>query len=242
MSAIEHDAIGGRRKLSEAIEEDMLALLQRGDLKPGDVLPSERELMATYKIGRPAVREAMQNLQRMGLVQIRHGERPRVAAPAVEKVFSQLTESMHHILSHSAGSLGFLLEVREILEMEMARMAAFECNPEHIQRLRDILDAQEAAMDKPDEFMRLDGEFHFEIARSSGNPICIALCEAIFGWLKTFHVQWVRRLGLGDLTMSEHRAVLRAIAEGDPQAAALSMKTHLNRANSQYATGNATRR
>ena len=53
-------------------------------LVPGDKLPSERELMATYQVGRPAIREAMQNLQRSGLVRIRHGERPRVAEPSMD--------------------------------------------------------------------------------------------------------------------------------------------------------------
>lgn len=68
-----------RRKLSDEIQERLLELIKLEGLQPGEVLPSERELMRQYKVGRPAIREAMQNLQRMGLVSIKHGGKPRQA-------------------------------------------------------------------------------------------------------------------------------------------------------------------
>ncbi len=129
-------------------------------------------------------------------------------------------------------------EVREIIEMQMARTAAEIATPEAIMRIRQALADQEAALDSPSEFMERDGKFHLEIANASSNPIAVELVGSMFSWLQAFHAQWVRRPGLGPLTLSEHRAVLRAIEEGDVEGAALSMKTHLNRANSQYATGN----
>ncbi len=227
-----------RPKLSTKVEEKLISLLQSGDWLPGDVLPSERELMAQFGIGRPAIREAMQKLELIGLIDIRHGERPRVAMPTVDRMFSGLSETVHHVLAHSTGSLTYLLEVREIMEMQMARTAAALNSPEATQRIRDALSAQEAAVGSPREFMERDGLFHLEIARASGNPIAIELCRAMFSWLKDFHSQWVRRPGLGALTLSEHRTILRAIEESDPEAAALAMKTHLNRANNQYATDN----
>lgn len=227
-----------RPKLSTRVEEELIAMLQSGDWLPGDVLPSERELMARFGIGRPAIREALQKLELMGLVDIRHGGRPRVAMPTVDQMFSRLSETVYHVLSHSAGSLTYLLEVREIIEMQMARTAAELHDPEMIERIRAALNAQEAVLNAPKEFMELDGLFHLEIARASGNPIAVEMCRAIFSWLKDFHSQWVRRPGLGALTLAEHRVILRAIEEADPEGAALAMKTHLNRANSQYATGN----
>jgi DNA-binding FadR family transcriptional regulator len=229
-----------RRKLSTRDEEELIAMLQSGDWLPGDILPSERELMAHFGIGRPAIREAMQKLEMIGLVDIRHGGRARVAMPTVDRMFSRLSETVHHVLSHSAGSLTYLLEVREIIEMQMARTAAELHDPETIGRIQEAFKAQEAAINSPKEFMNLDGQFHLEIARASGNPIAVELCRAIFAWLKDFHSQWVRRPGLGALTLAEHRVILRAIEEADPETAALAMKTHLNRANSQYAKGNRT--
>lgn len=227
-----------RPKLSNRVEEGLLALLQSGEWLPGDVLPSERELMARFGVGRPAIREAMQKLEMMRLIDIRHGGRPRVAKPTVEHMFMRLSETVHHVLSYSEGSLGYLLEIREIIEMQMARTATEMGTPETVARIRKTLSDQEAALGSPSEFMECDRLFHVEIARASGNPIAVELVTAIFSWLRAFHSQWVRRPGLGMLTLSEHKAILRAIEEGDGEGAALAMKTHLNRANSQYATGN----
>ena len=63
-----------RRKLSDSVQDRVLSMIKSGDLAPGSPLPSERELMSSFAVGRPAIREALQNLQRMGLVEIRHGE------------------------------------------------------------------------------------------------------------------------------------------------------------------------
>lgn len=231
------DARPVRLKAASRIEQQLLAMLQSGDYLPGELLPSERELMTQLEVGRPAIREALQKLQITGLIEIRHGGRARVAMPTVDRMFSQLSHTVYHVLRHSAGSLGYLLEVREIMEMQMARTAAEVRTPESVARIKAALDRQEAAIGSPNEFMALDGEFHLEIARLSENPIAVELCGAMFHWLKDFHSQWVRRPGLGALTLHEHRAVLRAIEEGDVEGAALAMKTHLNRANSQYSTG-----
>ena len=231
-------AAAKRPKLSTKVEEELIAMLQSGDWLPGDVLPSERELMARFGIGRPAIREAMQKLELMGLVDIRHGGRPRVAMPTVDQMFSRLSETVHHVLTHSAGSLAYLLEVREIIEMQMARTAAELHDPEAIALIREALNAQEAASDSPKEVMQKDGQFHLAIARASGNPIAVELCRAIFSWLKDCRSQWVRRPGRGAMTLAEHRVILRAIEEADAEGAALAMKTHLNRANSQYAKDN----
>jgi GntR family transcriptional regulator, sialic acid-inducible nan operon repressor len=63
-------------------------VIQAENLRPGDFLPSERELMQSYAVGRPSIREAMQNLQRMGLIEINHGERPRMATPSFDRMVS----------------------------------------------------------------------------------------------------------------------------------------------------------
>lgn len=67
-----------RRKLSDEVLERLLRLISEGNLKAGDPMPSERELMARFGVGRPAIREAMQALSNIGLVSISHGERAKV--------------------------------------------------------------------------------------------------------------------------------------------------------------------
>ena len=230
-----------RKKLSHAVEERLLAEVRAGGVMPGDPLPSERELMARYNVGRPAIREAMQNLQRMGLIEIRHGERPRVASPSFDRALTQLAETMRHVLSHSAGTLDHLKQARLLFERETTRIAAQDRTAADLARLRKILSAQAEHKSDPQQFLRYDGEFHAQIARVSANPIFTALSESLFSWLTEFHAHLVRSPGLEDLTLQEHGVILQAIEEADPDLAVQLMTDHLNRANSLYSTANLAR-
>ena len=108
-----------RPKLAELVQNRLLATIQTEKLRPGDALPSERELMQTYEVGRPSIREAMQSLKRMGLIEINHGERPRVAAPSFEGMVGSMSETMRHVLVNSPATLDHLKEARAAFEMSM---------------------------------------------------------------------------------------------------------------------------
>ena len=222
------------QKLPQIIEDRLLELIREKQLRPGDNMPSERELMALYQVGRPAVREAMQNLQRMGLVDIRHGERPKIAEPTLQSLVDQMGVSMQHILTHSESSFRYLKEARATLEAEMARIAARLRTDDDIKRLKEILKQQTANQTNPQRFLSLDGDFHRTIAGISKNPIFESVTFAIFGWLSVFHVDLVRKQGLEALTLEEHEAILTAIEAGDESAAAEAMRNHLTRANDLY--------
>lgn len=223
-----------RRKLSDDVQERLLELIRGSDFAPGDKLPSERELMRSCEVGRPAIREAMQNLERMGLIEIKHGERPKVAEPSLTRMVEQMSESMRHLLVHSPANLEHLKEARATFEVQMARLAAKKRAQSDVLRLERIIDEQEAASSDSERFLQRDGEFHREIASISGNPIFTSLSEALFGWLAQFHVDLVRQPGMEKLTIEEHRGILQAISERNPEAAGKSMADHLYRANALY--------
>jgi len=223
-----------RRKLSDEVEERILATIQEGALKPGNVLPSERELMSRYGVGRPAIREAMQNLQRMGLVAIRHGERPRVAEPSMDTMVKQMAQSMRHLLTHSKTSMEHLKEARVTFETQMAMIAAGKRTDADLERLEGILAEQGQLRGDSRRFLACDGEFHRAIASFSGNPIFESLSHALFNWLAHFHVEMVRKRGVEQLTLDEHLAIFNAIKDRDSVLAGAQMADHLNRANSLY--------
>lgn len=223
-----------RRKLSDEIRESLLKKIQLGELAPGDLMPSERELMQTYNVGRPAIREAMQSLQSMGLVVIRHGGRAKVAEPSLSGMIDQLSETMRHLLSNSPASLEQLKEARIVFEGEMARIAAHRRSESDIARLRNVLNAQSKTQDDRENFIMRDGEFHREIAAISGNPIFSALASALFQWLADFYRGAVSVPGLEKLTLEEHAAILSAIEDRDAETARKAMRDHLNRANDLY--------
>lgn len=223
-----------KRKLSEDVRLRLLDLIESGEARPGDTLPSERELMESLGVGRPAIREAMQALERTGLIEIRHGERARVAEASLGRMVDQVSETMKHLLSHSTASLENLKEVRITFELEMTRIAAKRHSAMDIARLEQTVEAQAAAQDDITRFRLLDGQFHRDIAAISGNPIWMALSDAMFRWLNDFHVDLVSVPGLEKVTLAEHRAIIAAVRTGSAEAAASAMSDHLNRANELY--------
>ncbi len=223
-----------RRKLSDEVFDRVLETIKDGTLKPGDLMPSERALMETLGVGRPAVREALQSLARMGLIEIRHGGRARVAEPSFGHMIDQLGETMRQLLIHSPADLEHLKDARATLEREITRIAARRRSEADVRRLWGVLDEQAAAIDDPARFRAIDGRFHREIAAISGNPIWPIVSEAVFSWLNNFHVDLVAVPGLEQLTLAEHRQIAEAIERRDPDAAAQAMADHLYRANELY--------
>lgn len=223
-----------KRKLSDEVRDRLIAEIEGGKLAPGAPLPSERELMELLGVGRPAIREAMQSLQGLGLIVVRHGERPRVAEPQLDLLADQLALTMRHILTHDARVLTQLKEARSLLETELARRAAQTRTQADVEELTKILDEQAKHADSFEPFMKLDGQFHAKLAKISGNDLLASTVKAIFVWLERFHTESVRRTGLEQLTLSEHHEILAAIRSGNADAAGRAMTDHLMRANALY--------
>jgi len=223
-----------RRKLFQEVLDRLIERIRSGEFHPGDQLPSERELMTSYGVGRPAVREALQALERAGIVSISHGERARVVMPTAGSMIEQIASAAQHLLSVEPGMLQHLKDARLFLETGLARRAAAGVTPESLDLLRQRLDAHVEARNRFEAFLPRDMEFHREIAAMTGNPIFPAIIEAMFGWLGSFYVDLVSAPGAEDLTIAEHQRIFRAIAAGDEDEAAAAMHDHIARANELY--------
>ncbi len=223
-----------RRKLYQEVLDRLLQRIRSGELPPGGQLPSERDLMEFYGVGRPAVREALQELARSGMVEITHGERARVVVPTAELLISQVAGGAQYLLKMQPDMLAHLKEARLFLEVGLARMAAQRATPADAERLRQRLAEHRAAMDDPELFLHRDMAFHREIAVISGNPIFPAVVEATFNWASEYYHSIVRAPGAEHLTLSEHTRIVDAIAAGDADGAAQAMTEHLTRANALY--------
>lgn len=223
-----------KKRLSDEVRERLLEEIHNGHLAPGSSLPSERELMEAYGVGRPAIREAMQSLQSLGLIHVRHGERPQVAEPQLELLADQLALTMRHVLTYDPAILTQLKEVRTLMEVEVAKIAARNRTAEDLRALRDILNQQIKCSQSFDEFLKLDGLFHGKIAEISQNLLLASVVKAIFAWLERFHIASVRQSGLEHLTVEEHEAIFESIEAGDAEKAGEAMQLHLTRANALY--------
>jgi GntR family transcriptional regulator, sialic acid-inducible nan operon repressor len=223
-----------RRKLYQEVMDRLMAMIQEEGFQAGDQLPSERDLMERYGVGRPAVREALQNMAQLGLVSIAHGERARVAAPSFRNLFSSIALTTSGILRNSPQSLRDLKEARLLFEVQMVRLACERATEEDIERLRQRLEDHRASLSDLSRFFHFDMMFHREIAAITGNSIFPGLSEALMGWLAEFYIELVRLPGAEHLTLAEHAAIFEAIAAHDPEKAERAMRDHILRANKLY--------
>jgi DNA-binding FadR family transcriptional regulator len=223
-----------RRKLSDEVFARLKRLITSGDLKPGDDMPSERELMERFGVGRPAIREAMQALANMGLVAISHGERAKVLKLTAQSIINQVDSAAKIMLSSSTDSLEHLKSARIFFERGMVSEAAEKASDNDIARLREILERQRSLLGNPDGFIGADMEFHTAIAAISGNPIYAAVSAAMLGWLKEYHTEMLIWTGKENVTLAEHHKILDHIAAHDPGGAERQMVKHLERSRSLY--------
>jgi len=224
-----------RRKLGREVLERLLQRIRAGDWPPGAELPSERELMSAWGVGRPAIREALQSLERMGLVAIAHGARAQVLAPTADSILRQVSEAARLVLETSPGTLEHLKQARLMFEVSMVRIAAESATQTDVERLQRALEAHRASSRELPAFLTKDMEFHRTIAEMTRNPIFVAISQSVFEWLARFHAELVRAPGAEKLTLAEHARIFQAIAKRDPDAAARAMTLHLTRANKLYA-------
>ncbi len=224
-----------RRKLSDEVFDRLFTMIEGGEVGPDEQLPSERELMARFGVGRPAIREAMQALETMGLIAISHGERARVTQPNTFSVIAQIDHSARRLLATSPRSLDYLKEAREFFEVGMASEAALHASAADIARLSAAFDHNRALLGgDPAKFVAADMAFHTEIAAITGNPIFEAASRAMLQWLSRFHSGVLRWKGKESRTITEHKEILEAIAAHDPDRAGEAMRGHLRRTRSRY--------
>jgi DNA-binding FadR family transcriptional regulator len=223
-----------RRKLSDEVFARLKAMITSGELQPGDEMPSERELMERFGVGRPAIREAMQALAGMGLVMISHGERAKVLELTAQSIFRQMDMTAKIMLAKSSDSLEHLKNARIFFERGMAREAALKATKDDIDSLRDILDHQRDSLGNADAFISADMESHTRIARISGNPIYVAVSEAMLAWLQEYHTDMLIWTGKEKFTLAEHEEIIACLEARDPDAAEQAVLKHLERSRALY--------
>jgi len=223
-----------RRKLSQEVFDRLIQRINAGEFPPGAYLPAERHLMETYQVGRPAVREALQDLQRMGLVIITHGDGARILEPNAQSVLEQISETVHHILASSHQNLSQLKEARTFFEVGMVKLAAARATPDDIADLREIVANMEASVNEFATFMKHDVQFHRRVAEMTGNPIYVAISDGLLQWLSRYHTGELRKVGREVQTLVEHRSIVDRLAAHDVEGAGVAMVVHQTRAADNY--------
>jgi len=211
-------------RLYEQIVSQIEQRIEAGSLKVGDQLPSERELAEQFTVSRTAVREAVKALRQKGLVEIRPGRGTFITNGTSDTIRNSLSMLMK--IGATKGS-GFLVEVREILEPEIAARAATRITDEYITAMQDAVKIMDTALNNVNVFVEADLDFHLALAEGTQNPYIPILMDSIIDLLR----EQRKRIGLtkGGLKRGQvhHKKILDAVTRRDPQAARQAMQDHL---------------
>lgn len=222
-----------RRKLHAEVAARIEEQIHAGRWAEGDQLPSERDLMEVFGVGRPAVREALLSLEKMGLIALRSGERARVTAPRPEFLLGQLSGAARWLLTMPDGVRHFQ-EARLLFETALARHAAERASRGKLAALETALDNNRVALGDLAAFERTDVAFHFEIAALPGNPIFTAMHQASVEWLTQQRAISLKNPGADRQAFEAHRRIFEAIRARDPDRAEREMQAHLEQVAKLY--------
>lgn len=222
-----------RRKLYEDIASELERRINVGDYVPGDHLPSERKIMEEFGVGRPAVREALFALRKMGLVSVKSGEPARVTAPTPDVLIGELSGAARSLMATNEGVRMFQ-DARVLLEVALVRHAAANANPKDIAALREALSANQIAVQDRRSFNETDNIFHSRIVEIARNPVINATYSGLSEWL--FEQRQIAMLypGSPHKAVEAHTRIFEAIATADEQAAEEAMRAHLKDVIEQY--------
>jgi len=210
----------------EEIAEHIELMVLSGETPAGTKLPSERDLMERFGVGRSTVREALFALKKRGLLAVNGGARARVTSPDPRLVLGEFNSVVRHMLARPDGVRHFQ-HARALLEVALAREAALRAAEDGIAKISAALEANRSAIDDPALFTETDLEFHLAIARACGNPLFTALHDAMLDWLAD--QRWVSRSAgaQSETVYLEHKRVHDAIVRRDATEAMSAMEDHL---------------
>lgn len=218
-----------RKKLSDEVLSRIEEMI-RDEVWPVDgFLPSERDLMEMFGVGRPSIREALFALEKMGLVRINTGERPRVTRPTPRNMLTSLSGTAHLLMDQPNGVMHFE-QARLFLEMGVARHVAEHATPDQISRIAQALEANEQAIPRARVFAITDVAFHRVLSESTGNPIFLAMHEALVEWLISQRQMPPDPEAGNRRSHEDHVAIFLAIERRDPEGAGQAMRLHLEHA------------
>jgi GntR family transcriptional repressor for pyruvate dehydrogenase complex len=223
-------------RLYEQIVQQIEASILKGVLKVGDQLPAERELAQQFGVSRTAVREAVKALHEQGLVEAYPGRGTFVTDGTSQAIRQSLDRVVK--IGQPEGST-YLAEVREILEPEIAALAAGRADEEDLAAMREAVGVMDEARRDPDAFIEGDLDFHLALAEAAANPLILTLIDSIVGLLREQRLRIFYVDGGPERGQYHHKRILEAAEHRDPVGAREAMKAHLRQVRQDSQSGSA---
>jgi GntR family transcriptional regulator, transcriptional repressor for pyruvate dehydrogenase complex len=224
-----------RRKVYEQVAEQLLGQIGARRLKPGDVLPPERELTESFGVGRSSIREALRMLESQGVISAVSG-----GSFVVSDAASPLNSSLRLMVTlDDRSGIHHLFELRRILEVEAAALAAARHNAAHLEEMDAAIEEMAASLidHGGSRFIDADLRFHLAVAEATGNRLVLHSMQAVRDVVRRALMTVFVIPHSPESAVVEHRAIRAAIASGDPAHARQEMTDHLVRVEADVEKG-----
>lgn len=222
-------------RLGDALIARISEAIHDGRLKPGDALPSEARIAASFGVSKPIAREAIRQLAAMGVLHIQQGKPTRIQALGA----GPLDRFFRFAVKGSQTGLNEAVELRRILEPPIARYSAERRSEADLARFAAILARMEAALADTPRWIEADLDFHEAVAASAGNTLLDlqirALRPVIREVMELFNSRSTRKEADWRRTYERHVEVVEAIRAGDAAAAETAMSKHFEAAEAAIA-------
>ena len=195
-----------------------------GILNPGDKLPSEREMCDQYGVSRTVIREAIRSLNEKGLTDIQPGRGTFVANDTSAAMRNSLGLMVRVAQEPTQSEL---VQIRAILEPEIAALAALNATEDDITLLRTAVSEMDRALHDAGQFIRADQNFHLQLARATQNGLIPLLLDPIVDLLWEQRKRIFLVAGGAERGQYHHKRILKAIIDGDSEAGRRYMREHL---------------
>jgi len=212
-----------RASLPEEVARRLLDLIRSGNLRPGDRLPSERDLAAMFGVSAPSVREALRALAILGVVRRERGGVTRVSSLDLRELFAPL----RLVLPLNARNIDTHYRARVFVDGGIGRMAAENITPEALARLRELLEFQATLIDDPVGFRVSDREFHQIVLDACANPFLDQIGRALYEIGMDYRRIASESPGVIAQSLIDHAAIIDALAARDPERTGAAMEAHV---------------
>ena len=203
--------------------DQLLDMVLSSGLRPGERLPPERELVARLGVSRTVVREALNLLEARGLISIEHGRGAVVSGGNTHAV----RDTLGLLLRIRPKVLWELLEIRKILEVEIAGLAAERADEGDVREMQGQLERMLTSIERPEGYVDADVEFHALLARSTRNGVLLTMLDPVVELLRASREVSASRPGSARRALQEHEEILRCVEDGDADEARRRMRAHL---------------
>ncbi len=213
------------KRLYEQIVSRIQDMIRSGELKPGDRLPSERDMAQKFRVSRNSVREAIRALAESGMVESRRGDGTYLCATDT----AILVDSLAHAIQNQKHRLRDIFDFRRLVEPHIAELAARHITDEELAQLKVMVCDQDRRILAGEDGADMDMAFHLLLARISGNRIMHDVLQALHTMLMESRSEFLQTEARKRTSVTAHLRLIDALEKRDPDAARDAMKTHLEK-------------